>query len=1030
MPDYGPLYAAAGNQFNIDPLLLQSMAAQESGQGANLGPSTAGAKGFMQFLPSTAAKYGVDTQDATSSVFGASNYMNDLLNQHGESLAHALADYGGTTPDSKYVSDVMGRYNTLKAAWAKTGPGTAGVGPATDTDPASPTFGQSTGKNFTPPPSTPGADTTAKGNAGQPAPSVPTTDTPGISMATAPGTTFAPPQAGGPKGQRQAAPSPAQSEKNDPLSQAKPHVNDDGTPIAPAQAAPAEANDPLSQAQPHVNEDGTPITAQPTMDTGQYLTAPTSPGAKAVGAQPSGTPIAEGRVPGPDFQAAINLATDQAQKARIAGHWLFPNDAPDQAADRIIIGPGGRMAAVPDSGQPYFIEPAPVFNPQTGYTKVPGAFADVTAAPDWHQIGAAQVTPYSRAAPLGPGATAANIPLAMGGAIPGTVQNYLTAAPAAIGGPLAGGVLTAAASQAAQSGRQYLANRFDPDYAAAPSALPTPGSVRNALMAGAGAYGLRFLGGQFEQALNRPLESPGIFGGEYGPNLGTSTQFPASAAPGYGAWPVAPAQGRQPMPVGPNVPLEAKPLEPGLVVNDAQRSRRLLEAPGAEGQVVDPFEGAGERTGPYSPTSAQETAAQPTHLPPPRFPILTQNQVEQRADDIIRHFAQGGNTTPDERQLISQAGLPQTTGNGGLAALWRYMGTSTPEGINAMQAFKDRALLARRTFTRNLVGTPDDLNALEAARSANTQQTYNAAFGPGQTASVNAQPVLDKIDEILRSPEGLRSDIADPLRRLRDMFYERDPLTGQLPADANGNPIRTLITDPERLYQVRRDINDSMRGPMANSNLPNARAASHLLGDVQNTLDDTIAGGAPNYPAYMQQYQAQSKEINAMKFLQGRNLTDANGDTTLVKVDGAIKAAERDRNLDPRMRPADALTDDQMSQLFTLRDDLRRQANETKGKALGSDTQQNFSTSAFVNNLVSPAARLGARAAALKFGAATGLPGAEYGAMAAEQFIENKLTGGETRAAALRQAVIRRLLNEDGSGARALAGAQAPGLGP
>lgn len=483
------------------------------------------------------------------------------------------------------------------------------------------------------------------------------------------------------------------------------------------------------------------------------------------------------------------------------------------------------------------------------------------------------------------------------------------------------------------------------------------------------------------------------------------------------------------MPIGQSVPLEAKPLEPGMVVNDASRSRRLLEAPGG-GAVVDPFEGAGERTGPYAPTSAQETAAQPTHLPPPRFPILTQNQVEQRADDIIRHFAQGGNVTPDERQLISQAGLPQTTGNGGLAALWRYMATSTPEGINAMQAFKDRALLARRTFTRNLVGTPDDLQTLEGARLANTQQTYNAAFGAGQTAPVNAQPVLDKIDEILRSPEGVRSDIADPMRRIRDMFYERDPLTGQLPTDAQGNPIRTLITDPERLYQVRRDINDSMRGPMANSNLPNARAASHLLGDVQNTLDDTIASGAPNYPTYMQQYQAQSKEINAMKFLQGRNLTDANGDTTLVKVDGAIKAAERDRNLDPRMRPADALTDDQMQQLYTLRDDLRRQANETKGKALGSDTQQNFSTSAFVNNLVAPAARMGARATALKIAEQTGVPFLEYPALMAESWIENKLTGGETRAAALRQAVIRRLLNTDESGTRALLGQQAPGREP
>lgn len=972
MADYGPLYQTAGNQFNIDPLLLQSMAVQESTQGKNLGPSRAGAQGFMQFRPDTAAKYGVDVNDATSSVFGASNYMNDLMNQHGDSLPLALATYGGTTPDSQYVKDVTNRYNMLKAAWAKTGLGTSGTGPAVDNDPASPTYGQPTGKNFTPPPSTPAADTTAKGNAGQPAPSVPTTDNaPGVSIAAPP--TFAPPQGGGPKGQ------PAKTtEKNDPLSQAKPHVNEDGTPIAGAQPAPSEANDPLSRAQPHVSESGEPI--QP-VDTGQYLTSATSPGAQSVG---SSAEISEGREPGPAVQAAINVATDPAQRARIAASQL------NIPLDRIVIGQGNRLAAVDDKGQRYYIDPPPVFADQSAQTR--------DASGTW-QPSPGFISPYSRVAPLGSGATATNVPLAMGAAIPGTVQNYLTMAPAAIGNPVVGGILTGTASQLIQSGRQWLANRFDPNLAAAPSPAPTPESLKNALTAGAGVTGLRIGGALF---------APSAGGGTANDFFATHTQYPAPT-PSSGV--AGLYRAREPMPIGPSEPITGPALP-------------ALPAPGAPAAVVDPFEGAGERTGPYAPTSAQETAAQPTHLPPPRFPILTDNQIEQRADDIVRHFAQGGNTTPDERQLISQAGLPQTTGNGGLAALWRYMATSTPEGINQMQAFKDRALLARRTFTRNLVGTPDDLQTLEGARLANTQQTYNAAFGAGQTTPVNAQPVLDKIDEILHSPEGVRSDIADPLRRIRDMFYERDPLTGQLPTDAQGNPIRTLITDPERLYQVRRDINDSMRGPMANSNLPNARAASHLLGDVQNTLDDTIAAGAPNYPTYMQQYQAQSKEINAMKFLQGRNLTDANGDTTLVKVDGAIKAAERDRNLDPRMRPADALTDDQMSQLYTLRDDLRRQANETKGKALGSDTQQNFSTSAFVNNLVAPAARMGARATALKIAESTGVPFLEYPALMAESWIENKLTGGETRAAALRQAVIRRLLNEDNSGTRALSGSQ------
>ena len=953
MADYGPLYQAAGNQFNIDPLLLQSMAVQESSQGRNQGPSTAGAQGFMQFLPQTAAKYGVDVNDATSSVFGASNYLNDLMNQHGESLAHALADYGGTTPDSQYVKDVTNRYNTLKAAWAKTGPGTSGTGPAVDNDPASPTYGQPTGKNFTPPPSTPGADTTAKGNAGQPSPSVPTTDNaPGVSIAAPP--SFAPPQGGGPKSQ------PAKTtEKNDPLSQAKPHVNEDGTPVVGASPAASEANDPLARAQPHVSESGEPI--QP-VDTGQYLTSATSTGAKAVG-----VPIAEGRVPGPAVQAAINVATDPAQKARIAASQL------GVPVDSIIIGAGGRMAvAPPDGSQPYYIEPQPVFNDQSAITR--------NASGAWNP-NPMFISPYSRAAPLGPGATAENIPLALGGAIPNTVQNALTWAPAGLG-PVAGPVAVGAASTATSAARNALANYLDPDKSQAQPLL-TGEDVKQALINAGTAGGLR-IGGALLRLPAAPSTTLKGVGSE------VPLQFPLGEAGGARApWEnplVAPSE--TPAPIGPAERLpSAAPAPTG--------------APGEPGVQLNPAGEAAAASGPYAPSKAEEVAAIPTAVPVSRKPILTQAQAANRADELIRYFAAQGPTEADTRTLVpgSSGTLAGVTGNAGLASLERLV-RNIPEAANRFAGADTANKEAERTFTANLVGTPEDVARGEAQRDAATSAARQAAFA-NKTPTDPSEAVAE-IDKVLQGPAGKRPNIALPLRQIRGLFYDVDPETGA----------QVLETDPEMLYGVRQAITDAL-SPMSRGTERYAAAASSQLQSVLGKLDTAIEVGAPGFKDYLTQFHDLSQPIDAMKFLQSRNLTDANGYPLLRPVDTLLKDIQKQRILQPGIRPADALSDDQISQLENLRDDLRRGANLGKGKAIGSNTAQNLVGNQTLNMLTRPAAQEVGKAVATTFG---GLPG--YLATGAA---ENVLSGAvQRRQGWVLDALIDRLLNKDNLGVQAL----------
>ncbi|WP_432487673.1 lytic transglycosylase domain-containing protein [Kineococcus sp. SYSU DK018] len=82
--DYADLYARAATTCpGMRPALLQAVGQVESGHGRDVGPSSAGAIGPMQFVPATFAAYGVDgdgdgdtdARDPADAIFSAARYL-------------------------------------------------------------------------------------------------------------------------------------------------------------------------------------------------------------------------------------------------------------------------------------------------------------------------------------------------------------------------------------------------------------------------------------------------------------------------------------------------------------------------------------------------------------------------------------------------------------------------------------------------------------------------------------------------------------------------------------------------------------------------------------------------------------------------------------------------------------------------------------------------------------------------------------------------------------------------------------------
>jgi soluble lytic murein transglycosylase-like protein len=115
-------------KYDIDARLVQAIIAVESNFDARA-VSRAGAKGLMQLMPATAARYQVDDPfDPRANVEGGLRYLKVLRHRFGDDLRHVLAAYnageraveryGGIPPypeTRRYVIRILNLYRAYRA---------------------------------------------------------------------------------------------------------------------------------------------------------------------------------------------------------------------------------------------------------------------------------------------------------------------------------------------------------------------------------------------------------------------------------------------------------------------------------------------------------------------------------------------------------------------------------------------------------------------------------------------------------------------------------------------------------------------------------------------------------------------------------------------------------------------------------------------------------------------------------------------------------------------------------------------------
>ena len=235
---------------------------------------------------------------------------------------------------------------------------------------------------------------------------------------------------------------------------------------------------------------------------------------------------------------------------------------------------------------------------------------------------------------------------------------------------------------------------------------------------------------------------------------------------------------------------------------------------------------------------------------------------------------------------------------------------------------KDETALAQAIAKRDEVTTP--LREQAFARSTVDPETFQSAV----TLTANKT-----IDDILASPAGARGTVA------KAMQFAKDQL-------ARG-------TDPQRLYEVRKDLRDAAQGLLDREGAAFS-LASKQLNQVIRSVDDVLEATAPGYKEYLSKYAASSRGIESLEAAQTlrskvlSTTPDPSRVGDFLISQPAFTRAIRAIKDDPRT----PLSKTQVALLERVGRDLDEGVLQRGAKVPGSDTFKNLSTANIVGGVI------------------------------------------------------------------------------
>ena len=227
------------------------------------------------------------------------------------------------------------------------------------------------------------------------------------------------------------------------------------------------------------------------------------------------------------------------------------------------------------------------------------------------------------------------------------------------------------------------------------------------------------------------------------------------------------------------------------------------------------------------------------------------------------------------------------------------------------------------------VPSSEEVGTMKDMREARWDAAEKTIFGDNP----NGEPVstADVVDH-------MKSVLADPVNKFNSYLKSAfKPFMDAL-TDKNGNPIQLGARE---LYGVRQEMGRKVKDMATNPDLAHVRGQ---FGDLIDTTDSTITGGAPDYRTMMDNYRNDSKGINAAERLGNLKMKVTNGADRVITfgaMDRYMKSLWMERHGPNPYAPAKDIPQATWDDMMLLHQRLARSASADElAKTKGSDTTQ------------------------------------------------------------------------------------------